>query len=101
MLQIVSSFDILNIANISIAIAIKDISNPSKGSRVIAIELKPSAETRPIPQAAHPGAKIPKNMAVVPRSPAFDFFFRFEVLNDIRLIKNPKKRLVKIKVITE
>jgi|GEM_PF-3463954 len=101
MSQTVSSFDILNIANINIVIANKDISSPSKGRKVIAIELKPSAETRPIPQAAHPGAKIPKNMAVVPNNPAFDFFLRFEVLNEIRLIKNPKKRLVKIRVITE
>ena len=75
------SFDILKTAKQRIPIAKKEISKPSKGKNVIAAALKPKADNNPIPQAAQPGAKIPKKIPAVPANPAVpEKFFNIVVL---------------------
>lgn len=61
----------LNIEKIRIPIASKDISRPSKGKKVKKAVLIPKAANNPTPHAAQPGAKIPKKIPIVVRTPVF------------------------------
>ncbi len=65
----VSSFKVyenLKIDMIKIIIAKIEISNPFKG-RVAKLAANPKNAARPKPQAAHPGANMPRNIPIPPK----------------------------------
>lgn len=96
------SFVILKLENPSINIASIDNSNPSKGKRVNAAALIPKSESKPIPHETQPGAKIPRKIPVVAKTPVFpETDAIIFVLYVIRLNKIPKRILTKIKLIIE
>ncbi len=81
-----------------IAKAIKKIaaienSNPSQGKKVMNADPRPKIEINPIPQAAQPGTRAAKKMAIPERKPFLDlsnFIFK-EDLQTIRDSKIPKR----------
>ena len=66
----VSLYEILIMENVSIPIANRETSSPFKGNAV-KLAVNPKIPTNPRPQTAHPGAKIPKKIPMVPNTPVF------------------------------
>jgi len=80
-----------------------DNSKPSKGREVRTAALNPNIDNRPIPQAAHPGAKAARKIPIDPNTPAFLFFDTLPALDlyKTKLNKIPKRTLIIIKLIKE
>jgi len=79
--------------NKRITIAKIDISSPLNGRKLTNIVPKPKAVASPKPQAAHPGAKIPKSNPLAPLKPNFAEFSKILDLYIIRVTKIPLKIL--------
>lgn len=73
------SFVIFKTAKVKIKIAKMESSSPSYGRKVRNTVPIPKAESNPMPQAAHPGAKTPRKIPVVAKTPLFpeNFFISF------------------------
>jgi len=96
-LQVVKSFDILNIDIPKIAIENIDISRPFKGRKVNTTEPNPRTEINPIPQAAHPGAKTPRNKPIEANAPIFLEDSSLDLILKTIKLTNIPKRTLKIK----
>jgi len=72
-----------------IPIAKIENSNPLKGKNVKAAVPKPKTDSKPIPQAAHPGAIIPRKIPVVPKTP--NDFVEVDLIIDVLYKINANK----------
>lgn len=96
-------FVILKFAKPNIKIANMDSSNPPSGKEAKKAVPIPKIGRIPIAHAGHPGAKMPRNIPVVPKKPMVfpDAFLIMFALYKIKLVNNPKKTVITIRLIKE